>query len=568
MLIHELRELQQDKVLRYTNYPRLITSQILSDWVFTQYPVLLKDVIEIILNGINIGSIINQDSRYASNEPILLPNECGRTEIFNECFKQLKLFPKKDYAIELIGVIRNNPLDNENVWKREALNYSNNDLIKWLEYGHLLQIIYKLDTRFLGEIVMKDSLDYQERKIQILIQSNRFDVLEESRYLKETLLNGILKNYLFATARRKLESGIQFLSMLLNTYSLKNVLKSENENISFLEYLSQTLSSYSSSEKYFDFKVNDEIDLGIKKVADELKPILDRPVIEWKVALENWDSFVEVLRQHYGDTWIINAIAIISSGIKSKEEKYESFSELGNLHISLCKRTRCARMKSGNLSFWRTQLNFSKEINYKLCVYLTWATSKTIIEMYNVVSDLISKLSEEECLIIIRTLKSTAELSTFNSMQSSEMITFLKGSNSNEMFNYMISFRLSESTRDEFIYKEIGGESNLLSDEIYEVKFDYLVGEYFRNPNDIDLLNRIKEVYSALPNFSFHDYIFYRHYHENKVIIPYEISKNIMADAKSYPRIIASMAEKACRQYANREIIHVGKIANDEKWFD
>jgi hypothetical protein len=41
-----------------------------------------------------------------------------------------------------------------------------------------------------------------------------------------------------------------------------------------------------------------------------------------------------------------------------------------------------------------------------------------------------------------------------------------------------------------------------------------------------------------------------------------------MADSKSYPRSIASMAEKSCRLYANENVKIVGQIANEKKWFD
>ena len=87
MLVDELKELQKDTLLKYTNYPRLLTSQLLSDYVFTQYPKYLRDVVRIIVGGINIGNIINQNNQFrGGDEPILLPNECGRIEIIKECF--------------------------------------------------------------------------------------------------------------------------------------------------------------------------------------------------------------------------------------------------------------------------------------------------------------------------------------------------------------------------------------------------------------------------------------------------------------------------------------------------
>ena len=99
MIIQELKDLQSDGLLKYTNYPRIITSQILSDYVFTQKPLKLKDVVKIIVDGINIGNVINQDGRFASNEPLLLPNECGRTEVIKECYQQLIKFPNNDYTV-------------------------------------------------------------------------------------------------------------------------------------------------------------------------------------------------------------------------------------------------------------------------------------------------------------------------------------------------------------------------------------------------------------------------------------------------------------------------------------
>ena len=103
MIIQELKELQEDDLLRYTNYPRIITSQILSDYVFTQKPLKLKDVVKIIITGINIGNIINQTGRFAANEPLFLPNDCGRVEVIKECFLQLLNFYPSSLLILLFS---------------------------------------------------------------------------------------------------------------------------------------------------------------------------------------------------------------------------------------------------------------------------------------------------------------------------------------------------------------------------------------------------------------------------------------------------------------------------------
>ncbi len=50
--------------------------------------------------------------------------------------------------------------------------------------------------------------------------------------------------------------------------------------------------------------------------------------------------------------------------------------------------------------------------------------------------------------------------------------------------------------------------------------------------------------------------------------IPYDIAKQIMNDYMSYPRIMASLAEKSCRLFARKAITPAGSIAKENKWFD
>lgn len=63
-------------------------------------------------------------------------------------------------------------------------------------------------------------------------------------------------------------------------------------------------------------------------------------------------------------------------------------------------------------------------------------------------------------------------------------------------------------------------------------------------------------------------HLYFRFQNDNNIKIPIDIAKNIMNDSKSYPIVIASIAEKSCRLYANKNVKAVGKIAKEKKWFD
>jgi hypothetical protein len=98
------------------------------------------------VDGINIGNIINQSNR--SNEPLLLPNDCGRKEIVLECFNQLKLFPKNDYAFELISILKNNPSENLTKWTELSTSFEGEKLTKWLEYGYKIGLIHNVKISY------------------------------------------------------------------------------------------------------------------------------------------------------------------------------------------------------------------------------------------------------------------------------------------------------------------------------------------------------------------------------------------------------------------------------------
>jgi len=91
--------------------------------------------------------------------------------------------------------------------------------------------------------------------------------------------------------------------------------------------------------------------------------------------------------------------------------------------------------------------------------------------------------------------------------------------------------------------------------------------------NDKELLNQIRKQYKLFSTFDVdYEYSynrFIRHYDEHDFNnIPIDIAKTIMKTPLSYPRIIASMAEKKCRLFANENVKIVGKIACENKWFE
>jgi len=571
MLIHQLKELQNDPLLKNTNYPRLLTSQILSDWVFTQYPLLLKDVVKIIADGINIGNIINQESRRGYNEPIVLPNDCGRYELTIECFNQLKKFPPNDYASELIGIIRNNPFQTPEIWSKNIEYLHGDKLTKWFEYAYQLEIIHKIGNKELLSIIKEGDLDQIRKRLQISINGNRMDVIEQDLDLKQVVLDGILQSKISVHQRKYSNHSLQFLTIILHPYLLVNVLNSDDFNIPFLNVISERVSFYSQDikkEKPINtFPVNDEIDKSIENFANLISKSLNDEITKWKNNIEPWELLVESFRSIFKDTCAIKIVSVISAGIKSKDEIFEEYYNLTDSSKSLCKRVKYARMKSGNIKYWELQLEKSTDITFTLLVLLTWATPKTIIQLMKNISTNVSKLSNNDFLTLSESLRKTTRHSNLRNSQVKEIANYMVINSVINEVKYLVSYRFSEDSRLNFIYENLSSVTPKMYD-IGDIRLSYLIDKYLKNNHDIALLNEVKNTYSTLTNYEERLLHLYPPHLNTVKGLPIEIANTIMTESKKYPRVIASFAERSCRIFANKNIIAVGQIAKNENWFE
>jgi len=585
MLVDELKDLQNDNLLKYTNYPKLLTSQLLSDWVFSQAPKYLKDVVKIIIDGINIGNIIHQNRQfYGSDEPILLPEECGRTEIIKECFEQLKHFPHNDYATELIGLIVNNQSEKVvELWMKELSNFSLEKKLHWLEYAYRMEIIHKIDKKVLLDIVLQETnLALQEQELQIIIKGNRFDVINGNIKLKKITLEGILSGSIYATPRRgNYDSSLQLLSILLHPIIVKSIIyETDVKIVSFIDYINNSFRIYNYRDKIYEDNLNievpsnDDIDILINKLYKNIADLLKSNLLDWKNNINKWNFLIEKLRDIFGDKWAIKILSSIIAGIKDKNPLEEKYYSLSDTSFALCDRAKYARSKSGDFTYWEREINHTNDLLFIYIMLFTWATPKVLIKLYDKISIISNQLSETDIrLLSVGLSRAITRQRELNNSQAKELIDFIQTHSSSYAFNYLVSFRLPKKLREYFICNQNTDKNNVFRTDIIKEKFESLVNRYMENMNDKKLLNQIKKQYKLFSNFNIdYEYLynqFIRQYHRNDFNnIPINIAKDIMRDPLSYPRIIASIAEKKCRLFANENVKIVGEIASESKWFE
>ena len=314
-----------------------------------------------------------------------------------------------------------------------------------------------------------------------------------------------------------------------------------------------------------NFEMSDSIDKLIKDFSNSIIPTLNIEISEWRKSLNPWDTLVENCREYFKDEWGIRLISVIAAGIRSKDETYEEFGDLHDSSVSLCKRVRCARMKSGNIKYWESQLNNSNDLNFALLIFFAWSTAKTINHMLDKVDKLIDGLNEEEYLKLVDGLEQVSRLSTFSSSQRKLIEKKIASKNISDELIFVISLRVSKEYRGRFIHKKIKKVNKKL-EKTSNIRMEYIINEYLNDSSNSSLLDEIKNLFPTITKDD-EPYYYRRQYFHRSKRIPILIAKTIMEDSRNYPKVITYMAEMSCRLFANENIKPVGEIANNEKWF-
>ncbi|WP_214228004.1 hypothetical protein [Pedobacter sp. B4-66] len=563
-LIQSLNELQQDEILKFTNYPRIVTSQILSDWVFTQYPKLLQSVLKLILDGINIGSILNQDER--KSEPIMLPIDCGRVELVNECFDQLQQFPPSDFAKELILLIKNNPYNTVKLWHQRLIAMDEEQKTKWLGYAYQLGVVYTLEDDKIDDLLIDCDEKNKKIRIQHLINGNKLNYFDGNFSMKEALFKGICALDVRSFSSRPLEHPVDVLCIIFHSYIMTEFATGSASNVSYLTFLTNRYRPYKTVDN-FDFaklNANDQIDKNILEFFNKIHSTLILTKTIWLKSLNPWVSLIDAFVDMFGENWLAKRASVIAAGIRNKEESYEEFNDLNDATVSLTKRVRYARLKSGVPKFWIGSLEKSQDKMFTLLVLLCWGTPKTLISLIDNIDLEVNNLTQEDYLKLLMTLGNSLS-STLSLLQTQAFFKDIANRGVSDETKLLLSVRGEDNERMKFINHNIITYT-FKTAEAASISLDYLVNDYLKTPKDAEKLMKVKIAYQS--NTTFVKFTTYYSHMKDSVQIPLELAKQIMLDPKGYPRIIGSHAEKSCRQFANKNVVPVGKIAEEMGWFD
>jgi len=562
-LYDRLEEMARDSILGKTNHPYILSAILLADWVFTQQPRTMKLVISLIFSEANMPLFFTFDDKRSISSQFIFPNECGKKEVLQKCTEYLYVNPSKDIAMEILKFIKINTDENDlyMYWSSVFQNLSSKDKGDWISQGLKLNILHKITSNKLDELLSQTILEGPvklELKLKILgidenyIDDNIFNLFVDFILGGEIFLssnsNSMLHQMYFYLDPKIYVTAFQLNKKLI----LYDILKSRYQNVFDITQ---------NQPSKFEYIQLDSIKQFIDVAVSELK----QPAGIWTTSIKPWGNIVEFARNKWGERWIIIIISIVSAAIRSKKEFCKEYNKLNEKSYPLCERVRYARLRAGDSRWWSSQfdeIEDRQQLLFALTVLFSWSSTKTISKLYMLNKFDLESLTDKEWSYLF---KSVFFVRRFYFKNEKIPAHFSNSDIGNiKCFRTILLFTvraLPENSINFYsqFYKEYKGDERRVNSIILEICINAL---FTHQKDKIEFIDRIKSIYSvhkiwgSMVNWDKLD----------KSKLDYEYALLIVSSSTLFPLWLVRIAESVVRNFVGSKIIPVGQSAFTNNW--
>ena len=569
-LIDRLQELAKDPEYGITSHPRILGAILLSDWVFSQYPKSVSEVLNLILGGLGLRFILTANSRrLGRSNPIILPKGCGKQEIVDRCFSLLGQHLPREYALDVIDLLKSNASSDEvlPLWLDNTRTSQSSTRTDWLGYGLQLGCLAKIPMDQLEEIVSDQPLSGE--RVELLYQAKRFDFLESNDFRFSSGLRCVLRRDMEVSSRSPIQGILDLLAHCLDVNRYAIVFKfphseplsatwnhAEPQSFSALHPITDSTPSLLDGPKCSAF-------VSIVQKQSE------RATTEWATDLSPWDTVIEEGRRLWGNEWAFYHMANVASGIKSSTETCTDFPDPFDNTKSLCRRSRYARLRAGTATWWQKQFNAAADVLEKLQIsqmWLTWASENTIKQCFQQFDSVLANLEEVEWGRLFESVERGIALTL---SQSGDRLLELNLSSLPESISPRSCVALALRTPPKTqvaLYEKYLAEYTSDDPRILQFCQDSAVtllgigDEYWEQSMRMIAHCFAKGVVSKPSTYQ-------AFMGRGKRGIPIEHAIQIVKSSDQYPGFLVAAAESTCREDVARKIVPVGQVAEKEGWF-
>ena len=408
-LVDGLVELEEDPDYCLISHPRVLSSMLLSDWVFTQQPNLIGRLIREILERPGWRLLLSGQDGTVQPASLVLPERCGRVELVDKLYEALEGQPALDERHAIYAVIRNNTSVEERTtrWRQRqaSLQASGN----WTSEAESLGILGTLSISDL-EVSFKEA---GKEGAEVLARTGRIDALLRIEGFLDYVVEGILSAsglYLLGDPEERMASPLYALSTYTAPFGFGELLSSDRA-MPARHALRRMYPGFhrARAEAASPITSNALLD-KVSAFVERAELILDSPVKDWASSLGHWKQFAAVVFESWGECAVLDRLSLASSSVKSTLEPGYWYGFSTTDPQERIESLRFARLKSSE-AWWREHLSaVGSETSKRLALstFVLWTPPKVMSALSPELNKLLATLDVEQWNILLRLVRQTS----------------------------------------------------------------------------------------------------------------------------------------------------------------
>jgi hypothetical protein len=575
-LVERLQELAATPGFKIIGYPRTLAATLLSDWVFTQNPRSVQQVVELITNPDSLRYVLapleNRRIRPGIQNPLVLPPRCGRDELIKRCFEELNADPPQDLTSQILELLKANAetaSDVVDLWYKRVSTASHDDQPRWLQYGVQLGTLSLISLEQLHSLMQLEHLRSSPYVIGLLFRARRLDYLQSTEEIFESVVSFILDGKILIQPQRRIESPLDALGQAIDLHRYSSVLR-DRQPLSLAQFwesrsraakLTWSPQITTATESFKSHGVC----VAIAQVAERES---QKSVLDWATDLEPWNAIIEAARNVWGERWSLIKLANVAAGIRSNTEKCSEFSNLLDRSAPLAKRVRFARLRSGAHRWWKAQVEAASnqdELMFVLLILFTWATPSTWLANCESLEAQLTALSEMEWQRLYSTVRRCTNLARSNDEHGEKLDSSKLPATMSLRFVALLSDRAHHADGkilySRFIENTKSTDRIILGIVQREALDISHVGTNDWNPD----LDTIKDLYKK--DVAHEPFAFRRRFGSENAPMNITLAEKILVNPTYFPGFLVAAAEEKYRTHVASKVTAVAAVAEKEYWF-
>lgn len=567
-LVDRIEELARSDGYKDTSHPQSLAATLLSDWVFAQHPRSMKQVVDLIVNGLGLRWLASRGRGYQREEPLVLPKKSGNEELVTRCFDLLATQQPADYSRLLIELIRANVSTGEliNKWLAAVTSATQDRRTQWIKHGLYLGALSLLDDSKL-EAILNDDCD-TTRRLDLIRRAGRHGFIESNLEWFSAVVDRILSRSPESSSRRGgslLDGFITALSPARYTVAFQSAHPTPLVNL-WQHVFGRADESQpgGAGSRVPDFEVARKCATFLGH-ATELAQL---SAFAWATQIRPWNDLVERGRDLFSDRWALRVLAVNGAGIRSKVETCDDCPDLHDAGKPLCRRTRYARMRAGVPSWWQSQLapiDEPEELTFTLLVLLAWAGPSVFERHTQLIDAKLRSLTTDQWRCLIRALRTSIAWPGQSRRDINVTLDALPSSLS-ERVVVVLDTRVNRRIADRLFERHLASYEGSDPWVLEFCQRSALRAAQQNRDTWLKWLPVISRSYMtgaiADPYFA---YSFARAVREDRM--PHDVSQEIVRHCDCYPIELVALAEQTCREHVAEQVVPVGIVAAENSWF-